>query len=288
MTSLAAALSAARAQQRAALIGYLPVGFPDVPSSVAALSAMAEAGVDIVEVGFPSCRTPLDGPVISGACRSAVAGGVRPRDVLDAIERLAGAGVPTVCMTYGETVDRYGPRLFARDLASAGGRGLLTPDMPDDVIRLWFSSAAQHGLDNVFLAPHGIRDERLALIRAKGSGFVYVTAGQGVTGTTEVAHDQVEQLVGRVRTAVGLPTCAGIGISTGSQAERVGRYADGVIVGTAFVRCLAEAANAAAGIRGVQALARELAGAVRSASGPDLGRLPAPRTTREAPPVRRS
>ena len=138
--SVAVAFEKARAEGRAALVGYLPAGFPTVEGGIAAVTALAESGVDLVEVGFPYSDPVIDGPVIQRATEVALAGGVRGRDVMRTVEAVVATGVPAVVMTYWNLVEHYqrgaGVRAFARDLASAGGSGLITPDLiPDEATR---------------------------------------------------------------------------------------------------------------------------------------------------------
>ncbi|MGW0831910.1 tryptophan synthase subunit alpha [Streptomyces prunicolor] len=262
---LSLAIAGAWNQRRAALIGYWPVGFPNVPASVAVIQAMAESGVDIIEVGLPTWEPTLDGPVIRRALDVALRNGTRTEDFFAAVSELTSAGVPAVGMAYWKTVEQYGPERLAADLAGAGGCGLIAPDMPYEAMRAWSAVSDVHNLGRIFLASHGISASRLEFIEREGGGFVYVTASQGLTGDGDIAHDRVRRLVERVRTAVGLPACAGIGVSSCAQAARVARYADGVVVGTAFVRLMAEAPDEQSGIKAVRAFAEALSLAVRAA-----------------------
>ncbi|WP_416971700.1 tryptophan synthase subunit alpha [Streptomyces sp. 4F14] len=266
---LSEVFEAARSRGRAALVGYLPVGFPTVSASVAALKAIADQGADIVEVGLPEHEAVLDGPVIRAAHRTALRAGTGPSDLLDALASLSRAGVPAVCVAYWSAITRYGADRFADGLADAGCAGLLCPDLPQGAQERWVARAAARGLGTVPLAPHGITGGRLAELAALGSGFVYATAGRGPTGAATLVHGLARSHVERVRTAVRLPVCAGIGISDSVHAARAARYADAVAVGTAFVRRLAEAPGEREGIEAVGGLARDLARAmaVRHAIG---------------------
>jgi len=131
--SVSVAFDTARAEGRGVLVGYLPAGFPSVDGAIAAMRAMVEAGVDVVEVGFPYSDPVMDGPVIQRAAEAALAAGVRRSDVVRTVEAVAATGVPVLVMTYWNPVERYGVPAFARDLAAAGGAGLITPDLiPDE------------------------------------------------------------------------------------------------------------------------------------------------------------
>jgi len=256
--SVSVAFEKARAEGRAALIGYLPAGFPDVPGSIAAMRAMVDAGVDIVEVGFPYSDPVMDGPVIQRAVEAALAGRVRTADVLRAVEQVAATGAPTLIMTYWNPVERYGAERFARDLAAAGGAGLITPDLIPDEAGEWIAAADAHSLDKVFLVSPSSTDRRIAMTAAACRGFVYATSVMGVTGAREQTSDAAPALVARVRPVARTPVAVGLGVRDGAQAAAVGAYADGVIVGSALVRALADG-----GVAAVGELSTDLAAGVR-------------------------
>jgi tryptophan synthase alpha chain len=266
VSSVAEVLERTRAEGRAALVGYLPVGYPDVPGSIEAMVAMVEAGVDIVEIGVPYTDPLMDGPVIQHAVDAALKGGTRLADVFTAVRAVADAGAPALVMTYWNPVLRYGVDRFATDLAAAGGAGLITPDLIPDEGQEWIDAAARHDLDRVFLVAPSSTDERLRSTAEACRGFVYATAVMGVTGARAAVGDAAEELVIRARAATDKPVCVGLGVSTGAQAAEVGAFADGVIVGSALVRALSDAeagGDRAAGIAALRDLAAELAAGVR-------------------------
>lgn len=157
MSRLAELFDGCRAEGRAALIGYLPTGFPDVQTSIAAMTAMVESGCDLVEVGVPYSDPGMDGPTIAAATEAALAGGVRVRDTLAAVEAISNAGGRAVVMTYWNPVLRKGVDTFARDLASAGGYGLITPDLiPEEAVD-WIAASEEHNLDRIFLVARRLR-----------------------------------------------------------------------------------------------------------------------------------
>ncbi len=269
MTSaVTAAFSRANAQNRAALVGYLPAGFPSVSGAIEAARAMAQAGADVIEVGLPYSDPLMDGPVIAEATRRALMNGTRIADVLRTVEAVASAGVATLVMTYWNPVDRYGVRAFARDLAQAGGSGLVTPDLTPEEAGPWFEASDESGLDRVFLAAPSSTDERVAAIAEACRGFVYAASLMGITGTRDAVSIHAPALVKRIRQHTELPVAVGLGVSNGAQAAQVASFADGVIVGSAFVRRLLDAADAAdatgpaRGIAAVSDLTAELAAAV--------------------------
>ena len=261
--SVAERLAATRAAGRAALVGYLPAGFPTVDESADLMCAMVAAGVDIIEVGLPYSDPVMDGPTIQAAAEGALAAGTRTTDVLRVVERVAEVA-PTLVMTYWNPVERYGVEPFAADLAKAGGAGLITPDLiPEEAIE-WTTAADEHDLDKVFLVAPSSTRARLEATTAACRGFVYATAVMGVTGVREQASTTAPDLVRRVREVTGLPIGVGLGVSSGPQAADVAEYADAVIVGSAFVRRILDAGgDPEAAAEGVSALAAELARGVR-------------------------
>jgi tryptophan synthase alpha chain len=264
VSTVAVAFGKAAAEGRAAVIGYLPAGFPTVDAGIEAALAMARSGADIVEVGLPYSDPLMDGPVIQEAVHRALTGGVRVADVLRTVEAVASAGVPALVMTYWNPVDRYGTAAFAADLAAAGGAGLITPDLTPEEAGPWLEAAAAHDLDAVFLAAISSSEERIARVAAACRGFVYAASLMGVTGVRDAVSGRAEELVARIRSHTSLPVAVGVGVRDGAQAAQVARFADGVIVGSAFVRRLLEARQPQDGIAAVTDLAAELAAAVRS------------------------
>ncbi len=256
-------LARARREGRAALIGYLPVGFPDVVTSIAAMEALVEGGADVVEVGIPYSDPLMDGPVIQHAVEIALGRGARPRDAFAATQGVSRAGAPALVMTYWNIVDRYGVHRFAADLAAAGGSGLITPDLIPDEAGEWLSAATAHDLDRVFLVAPSSTQARLASTTQACRGFVYAASTMGVTGAREAVGAGARPLVERTRAVSDQPVCVGLGVSTPAQAAEVAGFADGVIVGSAFVRALAATDSPAAGVAAVKRLAAELAAGVR-------------------------
>ncbi|MFC7624946.1 tryptophan synthase subunit alpha [Microlunatus sp. GCM10028923] len=268
-----AALAGIRQSGRAALVGYLPVGFPSVPGSLAAMRALTgdgdSPGVDLVEVGIPYSDPVMDGVTVQRAGTAALERGVRTRDVFAAVEAVASTGTPAVVMTYWNLVDRYGVDAFARDLAAAGGAGLITPDLTPDEGAEWIEVADARGLDKVFLVSPSSTDERLARTVNECRGWVYATAVMGVTGARATVSSAAPELVGRIRTAVPEAFVGvGLGVSTGAQATDIGGYADAVVVGSALVSKLIEADEAGRpdDLSGLRSLVADLAAGVRDHS----------------------
>ena len=264
MSALHQRIQAAKAEGRAALIAYLPVGYPDVDGSIAAMTAAVEGGADVVEIGVPYSDPGMDGPVIQQAVDVAVRAGVGMRDVLLAVEAVAAAGAVPVVMSYWNPIERYGVERFATDLAAAGGGGAITPDLIPDEAADWIAASERADLDRVFLVAPSSTDARLASTTAACRGFVYAASTMGVTGTRATVGDAAEKLVARTRAvAPELAVCVGLGVSNGAQAAEVAAFADGVIVGSAFVKRMLDAPDDKAGVEGVRELAGELAKGVR-------------------------
>jgi tryptophan synthase alpha chain len=282
--SVSVAFDKARADGRAALVGYLPAGFPTVAGGIEAVRAMATAGVDLVEIGYPYSDPVMDGPVIQRASEIALERGVRGADVLRTVAAVAETGVPVVVMLYWNLVEHYrgggterGVRTFARDLVNAGGSGLITPDLIPDEADDWLAASDEFGLDRIFLVAPSSTDARLAKTVASCRGFVYATSVMGVTGARDVTSSAAPTLVSRVRQAIAsgtftasgapeataLPVGVGLGVRDGDQAAEVGAFADGVIVGSALVNCLLDAPSTEAGLDSLRTLTAELADGVR-------------------------
>lgn len=249
----------AKAEDRAALVGYLPAGFPDVDGSIEALTAMVAAGCDIIEIGLPYSDPVMDGPVIQAAVQRALDVGFRVDDLFRVVEAVAATGTPTLVMTSWNPVERRGVERFAQELYDAGGAGLITPDITPDFAPEWIAAADARDLDKVFLVAPSSTDERIAMTTSSCRGFVYATGIMGVTGTMQATAAGVAPLIARTKATTELPVGVGVGVSTRAQAADLSAYADGVIVGTAFVRALAE------GLPALTALTEELAAGVRRA-----------------------
>ena len=270
MTAVSAAFEQARAERRAAVVGYLPAGFPSVPGAVDAAVAMAEAGADIVEIGLPYSDPLMDGPVIQEAVHRALTGGIRVTDVLATVEAVAGAGVPVLVMTYWNPVDHYGVPAFARDLAAAGGSGLITPDLTPEEAGPWLAAAAAARPGPGVPGRAELVPERLELITDACRGFVYAASLMGITGARESVGGQAAGLVGRVRE---LHRPAGRGraraCATGRRRRRWPGSPTGSSSGSAFVSAAAGRGDAR---RRASPASRSWPPSWPRASGPPQGR----------------
>ncbi|MCT1866129.1 tryptophan synthase subunit alpha [Dermabacter sp. p3-SID358] len=242
---------------RAALVAYIPVGFPSFEGSVEAVRALVGSGVDAIEFGIPYTDPVMDGPVIQEAADLALAQGTRPVDVMRAIDSLNDLDAALLVMSYYNPILKYGLEAFARDLAAAGGAGVITPDLTPDSGGEWIAASRTRGVERIFLAAPSSPEKRLRLVTKSSTGFVYAASTMGVTGLRSSVGEAARTLVERTRDAGAERVCVGLGVSNGAQAAEVGAYADGVIVGSAFVRRLLEAQTPSEGLRSIEALARE-------------------------------
>jgi len=265
VSRLREAFAAARAEDRALLIGYMPAGFPTFADAVAVITAMVECGVDVVEIGLPYSDPLMDGPVIQAAADKSLAQGTTIADVLRTVSAVAATGSPTLVMSYWNPIERYGVDRFAHDLAAAGGAGVITPDIIPEEAADWVHATDEARIDRVFLVAPSSPEERIEAVAQISSGFVYAASTMGVTGARATVSADAEQLVARTRSVTSQPVCVGLGVSTPEQAAEVGRYADGVIVGSAFVRLVLDAASPAEAAAAVADLAGRMAVAVRGA-----------------------
>lgn len=239
MSAVQAALDTQKTHGDGSLIGYLPVGYPDLATSIDAAVALAENGAHVIELGLPYSDPVMDGPVIQRATQVALSGGFRLSHAFDALSVItARTQVPVVLMTYWNPVLQYGVDKFCDDLVAAGGAGVITPDLiPDDAAE-WFEASDRTGIDRVFLAAPSSSDERLRMIAQKSRGFVYAASTMGITGARSSVDAAARDLVARLRTAGAQRVCVGLGVSTPDQVRDINRYADGAIVGSALVAAL--------------------------------------------------
>jgi tryptophan synthase alpha chain len=252
-----------RSEGRAALIAYIPAGFPTIKDCHRVVQAFIDGGVDAIEIGFPYSDPVMDGPTIQAAAVTSLDNGTTAEDVLDALEVATQAGIPSVVMTYWNPIEKYGVREFADAIAAHGGSGVIHPDITIEESTNWLAAAAESKINPIYVVAPSTSDERLAKVTAKAGGFIYAASIMGVTGARTSVLSAAEDLVSRVRKVSTLPVAVGLGVSTREQAKDLARYADGVIVGSAFVKAILDAPNLDEGLAAVTALARELSQGVR-------------------------
>ena len=252
-----------RSENRAALIAYIPAGFPSQSGCVRAIQALAAAGVDAIEIGFPYSDPAMDGPTIQEAGEISLKGGTGAKDVLDALKVASDTGVAAVVMTYWNPIEKFGIDKFAEAIASHGGSGVITPDLTIEESASWLGATLTHGINPIYVVAPSTSDARLAQVTAKTGGFVYAASVMGVTGARSNVTIDAHDLVKRVRSVTTLPVCVGLGVSTREQARSVAAYADGVIVGSAFIKLLLNEPNEEKALIAISELANELAAGVR-------------------------
>ena len=249
MSALDKRLAGLRAANRPALIGYWVSGYPDLETSKRAIETMVAAGVDVVEVGIPYSDPVMDGPTIQQAAEIALANGARVRDAFQNVQVASAAGAAAVVMSYWNVIEQYGVEKFANDLENADGSGIITPDLTPDESGEWNAAAKAHELNQIFLVAPSSSDARLQMTADAASGFIYATAIMGVTGVRESASNLAPELVERTRRVTDKPIGVGLGVSNAAQAEDVGKYADAVIVGSAFINAFMNAPDAESGLK---------------------------------------
>lgn len=237
MSRVSEVLKGNKATGRGTLVGYFPAGYPTVEDSVNSLVAMAQDGCDVLEIGVPYSDPVMDGLVIQQATETALSNGFKLNQLFDVV-----AGVrekvdtPILVMSYWNPVLRYGVERFAKDLKDSGAQGMITPDLIPDEAASWLEISDQLDLDRVFLVAPSSSDARVAQNSDISKGFVYSVSTMGITGERAKLDELARSVVGRVKQASVTPTCVGVGISTPEQVREVNSYADGAIVGTAFVK----------------------------------------------------
>ncbi|MGO2052004.1 tryptophan synthase subunit alpha [Arthrobacter sp. MYb211] len=249
-------IAAARAEGRPALIGYLPAGFPDVETSIEAAVALAENGVDVIEMGIPYSDPVMDGLVIQEATNHALANGFRVAQIFDIVRGITErTDAAVMVMTYWNPVLRLGVDEFARRFAEAGGAGLITPDLVPDEAAEWQAASEKYDLERVFLIAPSSTEARVKQTVAASSGFVYCVSLMGVTGARSEVSSAAQAVVDAAHAAGAANACVGLGVSRREHVTEIGGYADGVIVGTALVAALRDG-----GVPAVGRLAAELSG----------------------------
>ena len=258
--SLSDVFDKVREENRAAFIGYYPAGFPTTDKSIENIKAIVDAGADIIEVGLPFSDPMMDGPTIQDAANVALDAGFRTREIMRVVREVTEYGGTCVVMSYWNPILQYGPERFAKDLAAAGGRGTIIPDLIPEEAGQWQRAAEANGLSNIMLVAPSSTNERLQLTATASTGFVYATSHMGVTGAQASVDSAAGKLVARTREVTDTPVCVGLGVSNGEQAAEIAEFAEGVIVGSALIKAAMKSTD------DLVTLARELAAGVRGES----------------------
>jgi tryptophan synthase alpha chain len=252
-----------RKENRAALIAYIPAGFPSLEGCSKVIKAFVDGGVDAIEIGFPYSDPIMDGPTIQAAATTSLAQGTNAQDVLSALKAATDLGVAAVVMTYWNPIEKYGVDEFAQAIAANGGSGVITPDLTIEESEKWIAATDKAGINRIYVVAPSTADSRLPRVTDQCGGFVYAASLMGVTGTRSSAPSAAPELVARIKKVSKLPISVGLGVSTREQAKSVAGYADGVIVGSAFINKLLDAPDEKTGIEAVKKLTEDLAAGVR-------------------------
>ena len=249
----------AKEENRSVLIGYVTAGFPSKSESKKVIAAMIAGGVDLIEVGMPYSDPVMDGPVIQQTSEAAIKNGIKNSDVFEIV---AESSVPTYVMSYWNPIERYGVKKFASALAQSGGVGVITPDLTVEESQEWIAATDEFDIDRTYVVAPSSTDSRLKNVTKNCTGFVYAASLMGVTGARSVLSNDAKNLVSRIRAVSDLPISVGLGVSNSEQASEISAYADGVIVGSAFLKLLLDGRGPDA----VGELAKDLSRGVRKRS----------------------
>lgn len=264
MSRIQGRFEALRRDGRKAVIPYVVAGDPPGVNTVDLLCALAEAGADVLELGVPFSDPMSEGPVIQRAHERALDAGTRLRGVLDTVAefRKRDSTTPLLLMGYANPVERMGYAAFADRAAAAGVDGLLTVDIPPEEVARLNAELHRVGIDNIFLISPTTPAARMDRIAAEASGFIYYVSLKGVTGAGNLDQAAVATQVQEIRRHTALPVCVGFGIKDGASAAAVAAVADGAVIGSALVQCMADVA--AEGPGAVLAAASDMLGEIRS------------------------
>ena len=257
MSNLAQAFQKGEQENRALLIGYVSAGYPTVEKSIQIAQAMIKGGVDVLEVGVPYSDPVMDGPVIQRASEISLNNGTRTADVFKVVKAISNL-VPALVMTYWNPVEKYQTNKFAQALTEAGGIGLITPDLTVEESAPWIDISNQLELARVYVLAQSSTDERIIKVAQESSGFIYAASLMGVTGTRNSVSSGAQTLVERIRSHSNLPVAVGLGVSNKAQAAEVAKYANAVIVGSAFIKIIQEESDFNIALQQVENLAKDL------------------------------
>jgi tryptophan synthase alpha chain len=260
---LANLFNSVRSEQRAALLPYLTAGLPDADTSVALFEAMAEAGADGFEIGIPYSDPLMDGPVIAEAGARSLAAGTTLETAFDITRRVAAStGKPILLMTYTNPVLHHGVEAFARDAQASGASGLIVADLPVEESAPFLEATRSAGLGMALFAAPTTSETRLGLIADAKPAFIYGVASLGVTGERTSLSDRGRELADRIRSVTDVPLVMGVGISTPDQAAAAAENADGIIIGSALVRRVLDAAGPTSAVASIREAVAALAAAI--------------------------
>ncbi len=263
MSRIAACFAELRAHRRPALLPFVTAGDPDLKSSAALLRALATAGADLIEIGVPFSDPSAEGPTIQRASERALQNGVTLRQVLQLVAELrAQIEVPLILMGYANPFHALGSERFADACAEAGVDGVICSDLPPEEGSALYGALESRGVDGILLAAPTTTPERLAMLMRETRGFLYCVSRTGVTGARTALAAGIEAQVRRARALGDIPLCVGFGVSNEAQAVEVGRFADGVVVGSALIERIEAAHTPAEAVTSASQFVAELSQAL--------------------------
>ena len=263
MTSISQRFQNLRDRQQCALIPFITAGDPDLETTAEALRVLDRNGADAIELGVPYSDPLADGPVIQAAATRALEKGVNLEQVLKLVESVSpDLQAPIILFTYYNPILNLGIKEFMEQISSAGVRGLVVPDLPVDESTELLETAASFGIEVILLIAPTSSAERIEKIAQKSQGFIYLVSVTGVTGVRSQVQGRVKDLLQKIHQMTDKPIGVGFGISGSEQASQVKEWgADGVIVGSAFVKRLAQG-TPAEGLQAIESLCKELKEAI--------------------------
>ena len=253
-----------RGRNEKALIVYLTAGDPSLAVTKKLILGLADAGVDIMEIGVPFSDPTADGPVIQEASQRSLKAGTTLQGVLDLVADIHRISpIPMVLFGYYNPIFAYGTKKFAQAAKKAGVDGILVVDLPREEAQELRKYTDAHGIDFISLVAPTTGMERLRRITADATGFIYYISITGVTGTAAPKIDNIKSEVEKIRKITKLPLAVGFGISNPKQASEIANFADGVVIGSAVVRLIDENKNNSDLVKIVSRYIREIKDALR-------------------------
>lgn len=251
-------------QGKKAFIAYITAGDPDLETSLKIAETLAQSGVDIVEMGIPFSDPLADGMVIQLAAQRALEGGATLQKILDGIQRLRErAEVPIVLFTYYNPVYKFGLEKLISRASQVGVDGLLILDLPPEEALVAADLIKRSGMKQIALIAPTTPEERIDLICAHASGFIYYISREGVTGMQATVSDSLGERLALIRKHSALPVAVGFGVSNPEQARQVAQQADGVVVGSAIVNEIAQYGKSPDILQKVEAFVRPIAQSIQ-------------------------
>lgn len=253
-----------KARGERALVPFITAGDPDLETTEALLPVLAEAGADAIELGVPFSDPIAEGPTIQRSSERALASGTTLRRILELVKKTRSRfDTPLVLMGYANPFFTMGDEGFAAAAAEVGVDGVIVPDLPPEEGASFYAAARAAGIDPILMAAPTTTPDRLATLTAGSSGFLYYVSITGVTGARAAVANDLEEAVRRAQGLSDTPVCVGFGVSTPEQAAEIGRYADGVVVGSALVDRIAAEPDLPSRLEAARAFVAELKAALR-------------------------